>query len=363
MKMSMKFAMILASTVMLYSSLPFLNISAAVETDTVVKFEDMILLNDKGMLNISGKDTQYQVYMQYCTDYSLSNVTDPATGDMKTEQVEYDSYRLYKVVPQNNILRFTLCSDKPEAEQQMLEILDRYYPEISTTYPQRKLNEAASLSSCFYILNDGSSTGPHTYELVDLTDYSGSPERADSIMHDLEGANLLSEFYTWGQTFYYNEFSGLLGYNESDFDKEKVENWLTVNHPTCTVDVQMHQITGGTGTLTWYTYAVIPDEKMTFADQFLLAADIYEATGIRPAFTFWDSTETAFGQNALAVAGDVNISSDVDVSDAVMLARFCTEDTEITLTDLGKANADVNGDGSITPDDVTAILRIIAKLN
>ena len=62
------------------------------------------------------------------------------------------------------------------------------------------------------------------------------------------------------------------------------------------------------------------------------------------------------------VIGDVNCSGGVDVADAVLLARFCTEDSTAVITDQGKQNADVNGSGNIEPDDVTAILRKIAKL-
>lgn len=63
-----------------------------------------------------------------------------------------------------------------------------------------------------------------------------------------------------------------------------------------------------------------------------------------------------------ALVGDVDGSGKVDVSDSVLLARYCAEDDGITLTADGKLNADANGDGSITLDDVTEILRIVAKL-
>ena len=48
------------------------------------------------------------------------------------------------------------------------------------------------------------------------------------------------------------------------------------------------------------------------------------------------------GQNALAVAGDVTLGCAVGVSDAVLTARFCTEDSTAVITDQGKQNADVN---------------------
>ncbi len=60
--------------------------------------------------------------------------------------------------------------------------------------------------------------------------------------------------------------------------------------------------------------------------------------------------------------GNVNCKEGTDVSDAVLLARFVAEDTDANITAEGKQNADVNGDGKLTSDDVIAILRIIAKL-
>ena len=60
--------------------------------------------------------------------------------------------------------------------------------------------------------------------------------------------------------------------------------------------------------------------------------------------------------------GDVNCDTYVDVSDAVLLARFLAEDSKAVITAVGKKNADCDGQDGITPSDVTAILSSIAKL-
>jgi hypothetical protein len=62
-----------------------------------------------------------------------------------------------------------------------------------------------------------------------------------------------------------------------------------------------------------------------------------------------------------SLVGDANADGAIDVGDAVLLSRYCAEDTVITLTADGKLNADASGDGSITLDDVNEILRIVAK--
>lgn len=62
------------------------------------------------------------------------------------------------------------------------------------------------------------------------------------------------------------------------------------------------------------------------------------------------------------LSGDVNCSGIVDVSDAVLLARFVAEQ-DVHITAEGKINADCDKTAGISSDDVIQILRIIAKLN
>lgn len=70
----------------------------------------------------------------------------------------------------------------------------------------------------------------------------------------------------------------------------------------------------------------------------------------------------AIPQTAGAVtAGDVNGDSRIDVSDAVLLARFLTADAEAAVTDAGIQNADVNRDGKRDSDDLTLLLCALAK--
>ena len=60
--------------------------------------------------------------------------------------------------------------------------------------------------------------------------------------------------------------------------------------------------------------------------------------------------------------GDVNESGRVDVSDAVLLARFVAEDSEASISAVGKLNADTNKNGNPDSDDVVLILKFIAKM-
>lgn len=59
--------------------------------------------------------------------------------------------------------------------------------------------------------------------------------------------------------------------------------------------------------------------------------------------------------------GDVNCDQKIDVSDAVLLARFLTADKDAVVTETGIQHADVDKNGKQDSDDLTMLLRFIAK--
>ena len=82
----------------------------------------------------------------------------------------------------------------------------------------------------------------------------------------------------------------------------------------------------------------------------ILAACILAGSCITPASAL----------DPVIVYGDVNLDNSVDVSDAVMIARYYVEDWGLVITDTGKMQADVNLDGHINDEDLTAVLQYIA---
>ncbi|MBP0967232.1 MAG: glycoside hydrolase family 9 protein, partial [Oscillospiraceae bacterium] len=58
--------------------------------------------------------------------------------------------------------------------------------------------------------------------------------------------------------------------------------------------------------------------------------------------------------------GDITCDNSLDVADAVLLARFLTQDAEAAITDQGILNANVVS-GPLDSDDITALLLCIAK--
>ena len=60
--------------------------------------------------------------------------------------------------------------------------------------------------------------------------------------------------------------------------------------------------------------------------------------------------------------GDFNLNGVTDIADAILLARFLAEDTEISVQPEGKALMDLNGDKYTTSDDLTMLLCYLAGL-
>ena len=60
--------------------------------------------------------------------------------------------------------------------------------------------------------------------------------------------------------------------------------------------------------------------------------------------------------------GDSNTDGKVDVSDAVLIARYLVSDVTATITDQGIRNSAVTNGTSVVSDDITKILRFIAKI-
>lgn len=60
--------------------------------------------------------------------------------------------------------------------------------------------------------------------------------------------------------------------------------------------------------------------------------------------------------------GDVDCTGEVDISDAILLARYLAMDTEVRITRQGLLNADVNHSGALDAEDITMLFRYIAHL-
>ena len=71
-------------------------------------------------------------------------------------------------------------------------------------------------------------------------------------------------------------------------------------------------------------------------------------------------TTTSPAQKGLP--GDVDCNGEVNIADAILLARFNAEDTDIFVTTQGKINAEVDGKAGIDAMDLTVILEYLAGI-
>ncbi len=60
--------------------------------------------------------------------------------------------------------------------------------------------------------------------------------------------------------------------------------------------------------------------------------------------------------------GDINEDSEVTVADVILYNRYIAEDTTITITAKGLANAEVTGDTSVTGEDAVKVLKYLASI-
>ena len=305
-------------------------------------FDPQDACDDKGMLGFTG-------------DYFVA--CGGNRNDVPGTEYDYDYDNTYNIdvyKPRRDCISFVLRPglNTEEAEASARKIVQKYYPDAAT----KKL-----------VRSDGCSERcTRTMHLFDLTENAGSAELADSLMRDLAAEGLICEYYTWGENA--RRFYGKLGFTrfdgqyackytlEDDDDLDAVEQFLTEHDLNCTIKAYPRENAIG-------SFYVILNGKRTFRELFDVAAALYEAFGYMMWFIqpqdMWDPYE--YFQNSLALLGDVNLDCSVDVSDAVLTARYIAEDSEAALTECGLGNADTNEDGTVTLDDVTLLLQYLAK--
>lgn len=82
------------------------------------------------------------------------------------------------------------------------------------------------------------------------------------------------------------------------------------------------------------------------------------ALAVMPQSDDRDTEFVPFEEESLL--GDVNNNGTVEIDDAVLLAKFVTEEPSAVLSDAGLENAEVSGDGLLNLFDVLTILQILA---
>ncbi|MCR4759403.1 MAG: dockerin type I repeat-containing protein [Oscillospiraceae bacterium] len=359
MKKQLRHIAVLAAALICCTSCPTANafhLKGMIGYDEV--YHPLQALDDRGLLrNVlvsrsifhgSNQNTPYYI-LTYHVDSDPSDPEFYIYGDVMSVFVEKEDAMRIK-------LREHV--DWQEAEPQIQEIVQKYFPDA-------RLSKTTKYANIFV-----------------KDEAQRSQERAEGLMRELAQAELICEFNTFGEVAWKdNVLHGFLTLYTAtdlqgqplDYDWTAIEAWVAEHHPECelisftdrTSDLARRYGTMNPGLRGSLFYAVVPPEDITFSDHFALALELQEQFGL-PVYAYLSNLEyersLIGGQNALESPGDLNIDCTVDVSDAVLAAKFASGDSSAALIDLGKQNGDLNGDENVTLEDVTAILRMIAKL-
>ena len=359
------------------------------ETDQAA-LQGLAPLDDKGMMSFIGKPYElYHLHDEW--DQPIQGEYDPETGTCLNEAEHHIDERLIAVFRQTNQIAFVLRDglDSETAEAQIFAAVQKYYPDVYDVQHAAP-GDAAGKQQLFGSSDIGGSRPGYT--VSDRSETGGSSEIASGLMRDLAQAGLISAFYTWGETGYYEDVLPffLTAYQTTHdvwdgethktekvpCDWEAVGAWVSENYPEyeCffmapddTETLQrmdaFHERTIPTGTSD-SVYVVLPPEGTGYEAHFAVAAALYEQFGLRPVCQYGileADTTPVIGRNALAEPGDLNLDCDINIADAVMLARFAAEDTALDIPAAGMGNADFNADGTVDALDLAAMLRQLAN--
>ncbi|HAM68137.1 MAG TPA: hypothetical protein DCP68_00760 [Ruminococcus sp.] len=109
-----------------------------------------------------------------------------------------------------------------------------------------------------------------------------------------------------------------------------------------------------------FDYILISDPALTAGTVYTLKIAGFVPSVNRIKLT--DSVTKVEGVSMAAREMDINEDNEVDVIDAVLLARFVVEDPDVVLSAVGLSRADTNGDGIKDTEDITRILKHIAHM-
>ena len=150
-------------------------------------------------------------------------------------------------------------------------------------------------------------------------------------------------------------------YCDGQFVAEKTVNTRGTNHSDQSLSIGVCPSTGRSSDAEFASVRVY--------SKALSAAELASQNTASPAYSAADPAVALwidFSQQpeapdvpSVSLLGDVDVSNDVDVSDAVLLARFLVGDN-VNVTDQGQINGDADESGDLSTNDVLTIVRMIA---
>ena len=139
-----------------------------------------------------------------------------------------------------------------------------------------------------------------------------------------------------------------------------------------TADIWTPELSALTGTVSYSVLAALTEQglldeqyldALTLTRDEVLALSVDRNTSVAPDHYFiYDGSDAPGTEVIPSGSGDVDCNGSVTIADAVMLARFLAEDSEVTVSAQGKQNAELDGAQGLTSDDLSALLEKLAGL-
>lgn len=307
--------------------------------------------------------TKDYVYNEVAVDYNAAVVGACAglyhffgTDDMKNQENFPPSEASYKTPEE--IQEFTLKAAVGQEDNMATQVLITFTND--TLLPPRYLNEVKI--RYYFSIAELLAAGQTVDDLTIRPDYdkmASDTNKKYEVSYEVVQYNDKGDCYlelTWPDYKFYGE----LGYQFAIMDQKQNDQYTFIFDPTNDYSRE--------GMVTADELGKPLNECPEVFDKITMYVDGEHVWGVAPegapepeGVTPKTTAKADIGTSDVKY-GDVNCDKHVDVSDAVLLARFVTEDSEANVTAQGKKNADVVKDNDINSDDVIRILKYIAKL-
>lgn len=235
-------------------------------------------------------------------------------------KILYDGEFFYRAMPAYRSFSFVLDENVKyeDVNDRIIEIFREFYPPENYNY-----KDAPSIGARTY---DGITT--YTTGFADRPISSANDERvveakkySKAMMKKLNEENLISAFYDFGEIYDLEEYDTpyhiVYGI---DVDIDMIDNFIKENNIDCNIENVDDNY-----------YVMNFNDDIDVAEQFLIAADIYEATSIKcHSWSVLEDTSTLYGENSLKDSSSEEPTEPTNekISDPEEIARLLNDFAE-----------------------------------
>ncbi len=129
---------------------------------------------------------------------------------------------------------------------------------------------------------------------------------------------------------------------------------------------QLLSVNGGEAQEVFFPFSILFDECEPIAVELKAGTNTIKLTAVE-GWTYFDYLRVSDTADTPTtpddtLAGDVDCNGEVTIADVVLMNRYISEDSSITVTEQGLLNGDMDGNGMILTQDVSTLMRMLANL-